>query len=223
MLLVDCMTPSWFLNLQVALQSVFALVALLIAFYSYKVYSISKQRSIALFGFAFLGMGLAYAIQALLNYAVVLGVSTTDIVGSTMTANMLPLSVIAVVLHIFAMTAGLILLSYVTLQNKSFKLFSLIASLTFIALVFATHLQLVFFILTGILLLFICGQHIQRYVKLKTTGSLYVSIGFSLWFLGHIQLALAHFVDVFYVLGHIFMLVAFVVFLLSLTRLMLHK
>ncbi len=223
MLLVNCATPSWFLTLQVALQIVFALVTILVAFYSYKVYKLSKQRSIMIFGVAFLGMGAAYAIQAVLNYAVVIGVSTTNIIGTSATSSVIPLSVVAVFLHMFAMTGGLILLSYVTLKERSFKLFSLISSLAFVALLFSSHPQLVFFLITGLLLFFITGQHIQRYARSNSKGSLYVGVGFGLWLLGQTQLALAHFFDGLYVSGHVFVLAAFIVFLWNLARMFVKK
>lgn len=222
MQLVTCPILPWFKGPEFLIELVFAAVAFIIAFYAYRVYKISRQRSIMLFGAGFTFISLAYFIQAILNLLIFRSVTTNDIVriasGNAIAQTGVQLSIIATVSHVAFMTLGLVFLSYVTLKERGIKILLLLLSMSFVALVLSNNPLLVFYLLTSIFLLFITAQHYQRHSETRTYNSFYVFLGFALLFLGNIQLALSTSLGLLYISGLVVLLLGYLSLLASLVR-----
>ena len=220
-LLSTCMVPAWFHTADLLIQFLFAVVTILIAFYSFRVYKITKTRYPFLFGVGFLAVSLAYLTQAFLDLLIRLSVSSADIMGvmsGATTQVTFQLSALATLAHIILMVGGLGLLSYVTLKERGVKPLLLILSLSFVALLFAANYTLAFYLITSIFLLFMTAQYYQRHEKMRNIRSLYIFLGFALLFLGNLLLALAPVLISMYVVGHIVSLAGYVLLLASLLR-----
>lgn len=213
--------PRWFTASGIATEFIFGLFTLLIMFFSYRIYKLTNQRYTGLFTVAFASFTMSYFIHALLNLFILLGVNSSDVVGMfapTIQHNIFPLSVVAVSLHILFMIGGLSLLAYVTLKESNPKIFVLFILLSGIGLITTKALILTFYLLASMFLLFITIQHYSRYVRLQNTNSLIIFCAFAFIFLGNFQLALSIFIGIFYLLGHLTVLVGYMLLLASLLR-----
>ena len=224
MKVVACPIPEWFAGSEILIQIIFAIVTFFVAYYSYKAYQVSRSRSVKFFGIGFLGISIAYLVQAALNFMVLQGVHSTDIarVATAGAVNqMIPLSVVAVFTHMIIMTASLGLLAYVTLKSKGVKPLLLVWSLSIAALLLSQNFSIAFYVIASILLLFMTAQHYQRLEKAKNMTSLIVFLGFGLVFLGMLQIAFATSLNLLYISGHIILLFGYLLLLWSLLRVVL--
>lgn len=213
--------PHWFTGSGIIIELIFALVTILIAFYAYKVYRIARQRYIMLFGLAFMSISFAYFIQAVLNFFILKQVQSYHIFTTILAPERCPsiqLSIFAVWLHIIFMIAGIALLAYVTMKERGKKIYLLFIALSVIALLFSFDVILTFHLLTSAFLLFITIQHYNRHKSQGTVNSLLVFFGFGFIFLGALQLAAASILGLFYIFGHLTVLVGYLLLLASLLR-----
>ncbi|MCF7799128.1 hypothetical protein K9M74_04450 [Candidatus Woesearchaeota archaeon] len=219
MQLITCSTPLWFGVTKIIIQLIFALVTLLVAFFSYKVYKLSRQRPTFLFGLGFIALSSAYFIEALFNYLLLQGVQTQHLFPAAIgVAQPLQLSIFVVSLQMLLMITGLSLLSYVTLKERGAKIFLLILSMSLVGIVMSAHVGLTFYIITSIFLLFITAQYFQRHARKPTKNSLMVFMGFGLLFLGNVQLAFAQSLSLLYISGHFISLFGYLLLLVNLLR-----
>lgn len=220
MQIATCPILPWFSGPEFVIELIFALITFIIAFYANKIYKITKQRSIMLFGFGFFFVGLAYLIQAILNLLIFRNITTNDIIaiasGNAVVQSSIQLSILATISHIAFMILGLIFLAYVTLKERGVKILLLLLSISFVALVFSNDPLLVFYLLTSIYLLFITAQHYKRHSNTRSYNSLYVFLGFALLFLGKLQLALSAIFGLLYITGLIVLLIGYLLLLASL-------
>ena len=213
--------PLWFANSGIMLEVIFALVSLMIAFYTYKIYKISKQRYIFLFGLSFFSLGIAYFLQASINFLIQQSVNSSDIISSIMPVKQIPvfqLSILAISLHILFMISGWALLSYVTLKERNSRIFFLLTTISFIGLIFSKQLILSYYLLSSLFLGFITFQHYKKHSQQKTISSMIIFFGFGLILLGNLQLAVSAFSIIFYFLGHLTALAGYVLLLVNLIR-----
>jgi hypothetical protein len=216
MKLLDFATPHWFSTPEIVIHVVFALVTFFIAYRAYKIYRMCEHKPTGIFSLAFLGLSASYMLQALLGFLILNNVHSQDILGLISTVSTIPLSMIATVLHVSALTTALVLLAYVTLKERGVKIFLLLFSITTVALLLAQEKGMAFFLITGILLLFITAQHVQRFIRKPNRAKLFVSAGFGLLFLGQLLLAIAYKLCGVYVAGLLIILLGYIFLLRSL-------
>jgi len=65
------LVPQWFFGYDSILELAFAIVTLLVGVYAFKIYKISGQRQLRLFGTAFMSFSLAYFVISYLNFCVI--------------------------------------------------------------------------------------------------------------------------------------------------------
>lgn len=212
--------PQWFANSGIILEIVFAIVTLMIAAYAYKIYKISKQRYILLFGLSFFSITIAYFIQAIINFLIQRSISSRDILSSIIPNHipLIQLSVLAIGIHILFMIAGWALLAYVSLHEKNLRIFFLLTTISFIGLLFASNTILIYYLLASAFLGFITYQHYKKHNIQRNYNSMRIFFGFGLIFLGNIQLAASTFSIIFYFLGHITVLVGYILLLINLIK-----
>lgn len=221
MRIINVDAPLWFIQSEIGIQLIFAIVTLLVAFYAYRVYRIARQENSFYLGAGFLSISIAYFIQAFFNFLLLRQVTTCGFlsfmaghqVQSTMT-----LSVLVVFLHMLFMVAGFSVLSYITLKERNIKSFYLILILSVASLIFAGNMSVMFYVLLTIMLAFITIQYGLRFNKKPTIDTFIVFLGFGIVFLGKIQLALASALSALYISGHIVTLAGYLLLLINLMR-----
>ncbi len=222
--------PEGFLKFSIAMQILFALVSFLVAYFSFKIYNLSRQREIKLFGISFLLISCSYILWAIIHLSIVSD-SLIKLVKLT-TPNLARLGLIAVSLHVTLFIIGLLTLAYINLKIKRGKVFYLITGLSMITLIAPliivktiyepVEFQSLMTILIGsrilsiFLLTFIIFNYFEEYIKNKNKKTLMVWIAFSLLLLSNTDFILSLAYYQAYIMGNILEFMAYVFILISL-------
>lgn len=183
--------PTWFLGLDLAIQLLGAILALVIAYYGYKSYKITNRNKDLYFSLAFLLLSinlfiyLALIPSTILYYVYSYG---TQIPSSILILGSQLFNFIFIFSTMFAY--ALLILVYSDLEKKNFiiLIFSLIFSLAAFSYVFKSILG--FNLVSALLLVFIVFHTYKNYIKKKTRTSLLVLMAFIFLIFSHISFAL---------------------------------
>lgn len=209
------LVPQWFFGYDVLLELLFALVTLLVSIYAFKVYKLSGERQPALFGASFLLISLSYLAQCLLNFMIVSELNK-DICNAMKLANIDTLNAMGIYSHMFFFISGLLLLAYMTLKTKSVKTLSLVFILSYALLWFSSDTFYAFYFLSSLLLVYIVVYYLSNYIKHKQKRTLLVLIAFAFLLFGSIHFIFSINHSLFYALGHILGLIAYILILINL-------
>ena len=201
--------PYWFIGYNVVLELVFAVIGFLVCYYGYKVYKLSGQKQPRLFCISFLFIAIAYSIQSVLNLGV-LDYFNADI------GNTHILYIIGIYLHIFFLLTGLITLTYMTFKVSNWRIYSLLFVIVMLSIFLSINQLFLFYLLSSILLLYICYHYFKNYLENRQGKTLLVLVAFIFLLFGkiHFLFALDH--ATYYAVGHILELVAYVLILINL-------
>ena len=125
------------------MQVIFALIALSVSYFSFKIYKISRQREIKLFGISFLLISFSYILWAMINSAV--AYPTLIKVAQLLTENISRLGGAGILTHFILLISGLVTLAYTTLKTKSGKVYYLILGLGIMVIIAPLFVVLVLF------------------------------------------------------------------------------
>jgi len=224
------LVPKWFLKFSIGIEIFFAVIALAVALFAIKIYSISRQREIRLFGVSFFLISFSYLISTLINLAVI---SPTIIrLAQLTTSNIARLGVVGIFSYTLLFISGLITLAYTTLRIKSGKVYYIILSLGLIImitpLIIVTFLYgpiefrslytilLTFRILSVFLLIFILYNYVEEYVRKKNKKTLLVVVAFFFLLTSNTEFIFSLAYYEAYIIGHILEFIAYLFILLSL-------
>src|SRR3989344_1926491 len=136
------LVPKWFFGIDVGLEILFAIVALIVALNAFRLYKISRQKDFELFGVSFVLISLAYVLWALINIFVVSelneGIRTLSL--SQITA----FSLIGVHSYMLLYTIGLLTLVFVTLKTNNLKTYLVSVLLLVIAILTSANKSVTF-------------------------------------------------------------------------------
>ena len=118
-------SPDWFFKYGIAFELVFAIITLFVAIYSFKIYKISKEKSTALFGFAFLLFSASYVIQSILNLGILYELSSNVQILQKVSQS-INLGFSALYSHMILIMAGLVILSLLCFKTRNLKLLLLL-------------------------------------------------------------------------------------------------
>lgn len=207
-------SPSWFYWVSIIFEIIFALVTGAVAFYSFKVYNLTKQRDSKLFGFGFLFISLSYIVWLLINLFLL---NKIDNGMHVLDLNKIAfLGILGVYSHIIFFTIGLLTLIYLTLKVENIQIYFMLVILTFLCLILSFNKALAFYLLSSVFLLYIVYHYIVQYVKKRKTKSLLVLNAFILLAISFIQFIFASQNYLYYVFGHFLELIAYVILLFQL-------
>lgn len=207
--------PAWFFATSIVLELIFAAVTLAVAYYSFKVYSLSGQRESKLFGVAFLIMAISFIIRSVLNIFVTNSINGDDMrtltVGSIMVINNF-----SVYAYIFLMTISLMTLAYTTFKVNSSKIYSLLAITSILILVFAEIKAAAFYIMSILFLAYVVIHYYREYMDNRTKKKLQVLSAFVLLLISNVVFIKAGQNYLYFVTGHLLELASALLVLLSL-------
>lgn len=207
------LVPTWFFGFDIALQLFFAAVTFFIALHSLKMYHYSGQKECKYFGIAFSFFCAAYVIWALVNFSVSGLLNGVERSVSFETLNIY--GSMGVYSYVGLFLLGLSTLVYMTLRDAPLKIFSLIASLSLIGLIFSEQKALTFYFLGSFMLFFVFMHYFKEYKRNGRGTTLLVLFAFMFLFLGTLDFTLAAVNHVHYVGGHLFYLIAYLCMALS--------
>jgi hypothetical protein len=208
-------SPAWFYGYDVALEVGFAVSALIIALFAYRIYRTTDQRQVLLFGSAFLLISFSYFMQSLLNLLIVTGADTSPCCGLT-AANISMLGAYGTLAYILLMISGLTVLAYMTLRVERLRVLWLMLILAIIAIIFSISPLYSFFMLSTILLAVVLWHYVRNYQQSRQTKTLLVVLAFGFLLFGslHFMLSVDH--ALYYAIGHILEMIAYMLILANL-------
>jgi len=208
-------TPQWFFGYDILLEMMFAVIALLVCFYSWKIYKISQENHLRLFSWAFLFIGLSYIVQSSLNFIIFSNLD--DVVsGAINLQSVYHLTLFGIYLHSILFLLGLLLLAYISLKIDNIRAFVLLLLLTFSTLYFSPYKTFILYLLSTILLLFTSYYYLTTYLVNRKLTTLMIFFAMLFLFVSNISFILATDKSLYYVIGHILELVAYILVLGSL-------
>ena len=211
-MLASAIIPPWFVGYNIILEFLFALISFAVSYYAFKVYRISAQRPARLFGIAFLCIGIAYAVQSLLNLGIV------DYVGR----NTFVTYTIGIYIHMALWIVALTTLAHVACKLSNRHFYVLLLSSLLLSIFFSANAGFLFYLLSSLLLVFISVFYFQNYVKNKQLNTMLVLMAFLFLLFGkiHFLFALDH--GAYYVIGHVLELAAYAFILANLVLVLRH-
>ncbi len=208
-------SPEWFFQQSIMLELVFAIITLLVALFSFKIYNLSKQRSAIWFGAGFLLFSISYFIQSMLNIGILYRLSeNVQVIGEV--RQIINLGLTALNLHMILMITGLVILTHISLKEKSFRNFLLLLAVTLTPIYLSKDAVFLFFIISSILLAFLTLTYLQNYTSNKKFNTYLVFSAFLLLFLSNIHFVFTATDKLFYVIAHYFELFSYTLILTNL-------
>ena len=207
--------PEWFFNYSIILELSFFLITLFIGVYALKVYKLSGQRLSKLFGFGFIMISLSYIFGIITNFIFIYKISTLQPIRLT---TYVTLTHLALYLHILFFLTGLVTLVYMATNLKNFNTFSLLLALAIIPITLTPSKLTTFQILSSILLIYINGYYLTRYLANESKKNLLVLTSFMLLLIVNITLIFAVQNGTYYVVADLISLIAYSLLLIKLIR-----
>ncbi|MGV8172538.1 MAG: hypothetical protein ACP5OA_07655 [Candidatus Woesearchaeota archaeon] len=208
--------PEWFFGYDIALEVIFAIVTLIVSFYAWKIYKVTDERNIRLFSLAFLFISVSYMVQSLLNI-IMLTQMEDEVCSLINLQSIYLLNLFGIYLHAILFLIGLLLLTYIALKIYSLQTFVLLFILVFTSLYVSPYKTLLLYILSTTLLGFISYYYIANYWNNRKSTTLLVAIAMVILFAGYMHFIFATDNQTYYVMGHVFELIAYILVLINLT------
>lgn len=209
------MSPPWFFGIDVLLELAFAVICLIVAIFSFRMYKQTGQRLIRYFGLSFFLISISYFIQSFINFLIVSELNE-NVCYAIKFESVTLFNEIGILTHIFFMTIGLSLLLYTTLKDRRLRTLWLILSLALSSIYFSQNTLYMFFLISTIFLAFISWHYLQNYFHHRLTRTLLVALAFIFLLFGSVHFLISVNHQLFYAIGHILELFAYIFVLLNL-------
>ncbi|MBN2566730.1 hypothetical protein JXB02_01435 [Candidatus Woesearchaeota archaeon] len=207
--------PAWFSGFDIILQSVFAIVSLLVSLLAFRVHRATSAKPARMFGLSFLAIGLSYLIQALFNLLVWSG-TDHSVCASIEQLTESILYDIGLYSHMALMTAGLALLAYMTFRVAKARIYLMLLSVAVVAIITSRNPLAVFAMVSSVLLAFIAWHFIGNWREHRSALTLLVAAGFLFMLVGEALLIFTYEDPLFYAVGHLLEMVAYLLMLANL-------
>jgi len=206
-------SPAWFLGVDASLEAFAALIAFFVTFASYKVYRVSKENRYRSFMTAFILLTLSFLVRAGAD-------SILEKIFLHLSQGLYAkVFFIGYVLHIFLALSAYLLLIAITHKIAQRRIIGLISILLFVAMILSGSYFLSFYIISTVLLAFVCVAYFQNFRKVHSQTSCLVFIAFLLLTLAQPQFLLEAVNDVWYATAHITQALGYLTLLITLLRL----
>ncbi|MBW2971141.1 hypothetical protein KY320_03200 [Candidatus Woesearchaeota archaeon] len=200
--------PVWFYGFDVAFELAFAVVSLIVAIFAFRIHKATDQRNVQLFGIAFLLVSVSYFVQSLFNFLMI-SKANENICQVLKIQSILLFNALGAYTHMIFMTLGLVVLTYMVLKTENKEALWLLSVVSLLSIFFASNRIYMFFLMSSVYLVFLTWHFVENYLHNRQTKTLLVAIAFLFLLFGssHFLVAVNH--QLFYVIGHILELVAY--------------
>ncbi len=205
------MVPPWFLGYNVLLEVFFAVITLFVGISALRLYRLSGQRQLKLFGTAFLLISAAYIAESIANFALANYIGGA---GSYLSAQ--GIFIFGVVAYTLFFTTALVTLAYMALKIKSPSAYALFLVLSLLMLVLSSNIQYFFYVLASVLLIYLVFFYLRNYLQNRKPSTLITFIAFLFLLFGKIHFIFAINHTNFYAFGHLLELIAYTLLLADL-------
>jgi hypothetical protein len=194
------------------------IIASIISLYSYKVYTLLKNKNFKYFSLAFLFIAISFIFKILSNLTILHRVEITNlnsvIVITSQFQYMRLIQFISFILYKTFYLLGALFLFFIATKTKKGNKFMFIY-LSFLVIILSIFMNFIFYLTLVFILTFLTSYYYENYKKNKLTNSFLVFLGFLLLSISQLVLifsGLHPFVDLF---GDILMLLGFLVLLIN--------
>jgi hypothetical protein len=209
------LSPAWFYGYDIALEGLFTIVSFVVALFAFKIYKETSERSVKLFGTAFLLIAVSYTIQTVLNLFIF--IRTSQSLNEFMHISSLHvIHNLGMITHILFMTIGLVVLAYMTFKICNSRVFWLLLVLALAGIFLSLTPLFSFYLFSSILLIFISGHFLKTFWRKKQPKTLLVAVAFLLLLFGSIHFFISENHRTLYAVGHILELCAYILIMVNL-------
>ena len=195
-----------FVNYNVMFLILFAVITALVSLFAYRVYLWTKQEQLRTFSLAFFAFTIGYGLQVGGFYLLRGGSRKVMVFVKTVLSNS----------HAMFIVLGLLLLVMMALKVKDKKVMYLLFSVVLLSLAFSPRVLYLSHILSALLLSFIVWFYFGNFKKNKNVQSFIVLLAFVLLFLGHFFLIFSVTRGMFFTVGRLIDVAAYLLILLNL-------
>ncbi len=214
-------SPKWFYGFDSVIELIAIIVSVLLVYYSYKCFKLTKENKYLYFSTAFLSLTFAFIAKIIGTLAIYKPAITRSAVGSSIHqafTGLTPyyINAIAFIMYMFFILLGFMILFLIIsrLTWKNQRVVLLLVYFVFIATWLSViHYQL-FYITSFALLLLITYSYYQNYREVKTEKARFVLIAFGILLVSQAFFVFAIYSGIIYVLAELIQLLGFVYLLI---------
>ena len=214
-------SPKWFYGFDSIIESIAIIVSILLVYYSYKCFKLTKEKKYLYFSTAFLSLTLAFIAKISGTLAIYKPAITRTQLGSSIhqtftTLTPYNINAFALVIHYFFMLLGFIILFLIIskLTWKNQRVIVLLVYFAFLATWMSIiHYQL-FYLTSFVLLLLITYSYYQNYKEIKSEKARFVTIAFGILLVSQAFFIFVIYSRTIYVLAELIQLLGFVYLLI---------
>jgi hypothetical protein len=207
--------PSWFFQYHIIMELCFAVIALAVSIFAFKLYKKISEKSVKFLGISFLLISLSYFIQSIFNFTIL--EELNDDASIILKLNSVAaFESMGNLVHIILLTIGLVMLLYTTLKEEKIRILFLIILVSLAGILFNSAPMMMFYLLSSIFLVFISWHYLLNYLKKKKAETFLIAFAFFLLLIGNIHLLIPVNHQLFFVVGHFLELVAYLMILTNL-------
>lgn len=197
--------PKWFFGLDSGFEVIVAVITLLTAIYSLKVFFITKYRKYLYMTLAFIFISASYLLRAAGDYIVFSRITgrLPNVTAAISTVMTVPTFYsLGIILHIFLMFSGFMILVALFLRIHNIRALSLLLALSFILAIFSRDAFVTYHVTLLIMLFYIVIHTINNYSKRRNFKSLLVAFSMSSLFAAQVFFLMLSLSPMYYVIGH---------------------
>ncbi len=214
-------SPKWFYGFDSIIEFIAIIVSVLLVYYSYKCFKLTKEKKYLYFSTAFLSLTAAFIAKITGTLAIYKPAIARTTLGSAIHqtfAGLTPYSInaIAWVIHFFFMLMGFMILFLIIskLTWKNQRVIALLAYFVLIATwISVIHYQL-FYATTAVLLFLIAYSYRQNYREIRDEKARFVTFAFGILLVSQGFFIFAIYSSTVYVLAELIQLLGFVYLLI---------
>ena len=214
-------SPKWFYGFDSVIELIAVIVSVLLVYYSYKCFKLTKENKYLYFSTAFLSLTFAFIAKITGTLAIYKPAITRSAVGSMVHqtfsgATPYSINALAFIAYIFFALLGFMILFLIIsrLTWKNQRVIALLVYFVFLATwISAIHYQL-FYATSFILLLLITYSYYKNYAEIKTEKAKLVVIAFGILLVSQAFFVFIIYSGTVYVLAELIQLLGFVYLLI---------
>ena len=214
-------SPKWFYGFDSVIEFIAIIVSVLLVYYSYKCFKLTKENKYLYFSTAFLSITFAFIAKIIGTLAIYKPTITRTTIGSSIHQTFTSLTpyninALAFTTYIFFTLLGFMILFLIIskLTWKNQRVIALLIYFVFLATwISAVHYQL-FYLTSFVLLLLITYSYYNNYIKIKSDKARFVTIAFGILLVSQAFFVFVIYSRTIYVLAELIQLLGFIYLLI---------
>ena len=214
-------SPKWFYGFDSIIESIAIVVCILLVYYSYRCFKLTKENKYLYFSTAFLSLTFAFIAKIIGTLAIYKPTITRSTLGSSIHQTFTSLTpsninALAFIVYIFFTLLGFMILFLIIsrLTWKNQRVIALLVYFVFLATwIGVIHYQL-FYLTSFVLLLLITYSYYKNYREIKSEKARFVTIAFGILLVSQAFFVFVIYSRIIYVLAELIQLLGFIYLLI---------